>query len=164
MDFFDLRKEVTLLKKGVRDAFLKVQDESDEHLDSINQNTNEIQSLQEVCSELDCKIDKLGERLDDIQLLLENVGLVQKSEFDFAKKIELTKSEHEIYDLLINSTDELTYLNISHNTGFDQDSIKSILSRLVEKGVPIVQKFLNNIAYISVHEEFKKVTPTIVAL
>jgi len=162
LDFFDLKKEVTVLKKGVKDAFKKVQDESDEHLDSINANTSEIQSLQELCSELDMKIEKLDEKIDSIRMILENVGLVNKCEFDFAKKIELTKSEHEIYDTLLNSDEELTYLMLSHNTGFDQESIKSILLRLAEKGVPIIQKFLNNIAYISLHDEFRKVTPTIV--
>lgn len=161
LDFFDLRKEVTVLKKGVKDAFQKVQEESEEHLDSINENTNEIQSLQEVCSELDNKIEKIDERMDEIQIALENAGIFKKRKHNFASQIKLTKSETEIYDFLIGTEDEKTYRDISHNSGFDQESIKTILSNLVEKGVPIVQKFINNCAYIDVDQEFKRVLPTV---
>ncbi|MBN2880474.1 hypothetical protein JXM83_00315 [Candidatus Woesearchaeota archaeon] len=155
MDFFSIGKELTTFKKEVKIAFQKVQEESDEHLDSINENTTEIQSLQSFCEELDCKIDKLAEKIDNIYLVLEQVGLVEKKPV-FNKLFELTKSESEIYGILKSSEDDLSYLDISHNTGFDQESIKSILASLVKKGVPIVQTFLNNVAYITMQKEFKE--------
>jgi hypothetical protein len=155
MSLFGFEHEIAALKKEVREAFHKVQEEAEEHLDSINENTSEIQTVQETCSELDCKIDKLSERLDEIYFVLERAGLVQRQIFEFVKQLILTKGEDEIFSLILKNEDDLTYVDISHNTGLDQESIKSILSSLVQKGVPIVQKFLNNVAYLNIQKEFK---------
>jgi hypothetical protein len=155
MSLLGFERDIQVLKKEIKDAFCKVQEESEEHLDAINDNTSEIQNLQETCSELDCKIEKLSERLDEIYLVLEKAGLVQREKFEFITRLVLTKSEEEIFSLMLENEDDLTYIDISHNTGFDQESIKSILSSLVQKGVPIVQKFLNNVAYLNIQKEFK---------
>lgn len=156
MDLFGFKQEINNLRRDVRMAFRKVQAEAEEHLDSINESTSEIQSIQETCSEFDCKIDKLSERIDEIYLILEKAGLIQKTRYDFIKQLVLTKNEDEIFSLLIGSEDDLSFLDISHKTGLDQDSIKIILSSLVQKGVPIVQKFLNNSVYLNVQKEFKE--------
>lgn len=155
MSLFGFEHEIYQLKKEIKEAFVKVQEEAEEHLDAINEGTAEIQSVQETCAELECKIDKLSERLDEIYLVLEKSGLIQRPKFDFVKQLILTKGEDEIFTLLLENEDDLTYLDISHNTGLDQESIKSILSSLVQKGVPIVQKFLNNVAYLNIQKEFK---------
>ena len=44
--------------------FVKIKQEFLEHLDSINQNTNEIQANYEYLKEFETKLEKLRERID----------------------------------------------------------------------------------------------------
>ena len=76
-DFFKQRKRSFYkrpreLDKNLKQAFLKIKREFEEHLQAINENTNEIQSNYEYFCEVDGKMDKLAERIEKIQLYLQS--------------------------------------------------------------------------------------------
>ena len=83
-------REISLIAEGIRKAFKVVKTELDDHLDAINQNTAEAQANQGWLSELDAKINKLSERLDEIELLI-NPDRARKMD------VKLTPREQEVF-------------------------------------------------------------------
>ena len=56
---------------SMKKVLAEIKDELNDHLDAINHSTNEISSNYEYLCEIDFKINKLAERLDQLQLFLE---------------------------------------------------------------------------------------------
>ena len=141
-------------EKKIKTSFSKIKDELDEHLDTINQNTTEIQANYEYIFELENKIEKLTQRMDDMQLIMENGnGVDYKLEQPISK---LTKREEEVFMLLYTDKEEsLTFSEISRKIGFTEDMVKNYIQNMSSKGVPIIQKLLSGETYISIDPGFK---------
>ncbi|MBR9692447.1 hypothetical protein GOV07_00770, partial [Candidatus Woesearchaeota archaeon] len=98
------------MNTGIKSAFSKVKEEMDQHLDTINGNTNEIQSCYEYLAELDAKMEKLSERLDDLQFKLEPE---QEEYFD----ISLSHREQEVFMVLYVREDPITTSEVAKRLG-----------------------------------------------
>ena len=76
-DFFKQRKR-SFQKRGKKsnipqqEVLNGIKRQFEEHLQAINENTNEIQSNYEYLSEMESKINKMAERIDQIQLFLQS--------------------------------------------------------------------------------------------
>ena len=141
-------------EKKIKNSFSKIKNELDEHLDTINQNTTEIQANYEYIFELENKIEKLNQRLEEMQLLIENGP---NSEYKITQPVsKLTKREEEVFMLLYTDKEEsLTFSEISRKIGFTEEMIKNYISSMSSKGVPIIQKLLSGETYISIDPSFK---------
>lgn len=156
------RFKATFFKKGkkidessLKGAFKKVKEEFDEHLDTINQNTNEIQANYEYVCELDSKIDKLTQRLDEMQMFLSRQKVVDDYKLAMPVK-KLTYREQEVFMVLYTSSKEdITYASIAKRLGFNEEMVKNYVSALGAKGVPIIKKLLGDKIFISLEEGFK---------
>ncbi|MGM5484988.1 MAG: hypothetical protein ACQEP1_03905 [Nanobdellota archaeon] len=138
------------ITKKIKKAFKKVKSEFDEHLDTINQNTNEIQANYEFLCELDKKVDKLTQRVDKLQMTLEG----KKSKHSSVGR--LTNREQEVFMALYTNEDgELTFKEIGRKLGFKEDMVRNYVMSLSEKGVPIYKKTLNGTSYIYLDSEFR---------
>ena len=110
-----------------------LRDELDDHLDAINRNSNEIQTNYEIICDLDSKVQKLNEKIDRIQMLLEDKE-VEKEE---PKPITtLTFREQEVF-LVLYTCDEqrLTYKDIARKTGLTELLVQGYIINLIKKGV-----------------------------
>jgi len=74
-----VKKELSNIGVNVKSAFKTIREEFEDHLDAINENTNEIQANYEHMCELESKVEKVNARLDEIQLMLNQI-LMQKVE------------------------------------------------------------------------------------
>jgi predicted nuclease with TOPRIM domain len=154
MEIFKIK--FTNIEKKIKKSFSKIRNELDEHLDTINQNTSEIQANYEYIFELENKIEKLNQRIDEMQMLIEN-----GNSFDY--KIEtpvskLTKREEEVFMVLYtDETESLTFLDISRKTGLKEDMVKNYISSMSSKGVPIIQKHISGKSYFSLDQNFKNI-------
>lgn len=153
----DSKESLKEIDTNIRQAFSKVKNELDEHLDAINQNTNEIQSNYEYLCELENKMDKIAQRLDQIQLLLEDKKPEPKQEYSKENISPLTRREQEVFMVLYTHDEELTYLDISRKLGLKEDSVKDYISSMCTKGIPIIKKFIPNSVLISLDSEFKSI-------
>ena len=139
-------------------TFSSIKDELNEHLDSINENTSEINANYESLCEMDSKIDKLTERLDQIQLFLQkNLGLEveEKPQFNVEK---LTKREEEVFLVLYTldgSLEQITYNDIAKRCGLTPELVMSYIQSMVKKGVPIIKKHKNNATYLKLNPIFR---------
>lgn len=69
-DSTNYKSEIKEIKKELKKNLSSVRDEFEDHLEAINENTNEIQSNYEFLCELDSKIEKLNEIIDKMQFLI----------------------------------------------------------------------------------------------
>jgi len=144
------------VNKKLNGAFKKVKSEFDEHLDTINQNTNEIQANYEFLCEIDSKLDKLCQRLDEVQMGSINQNSIVKIT-DLENPIgKLTKREQEVFMILYtNENKDLTYSEISRRLGFKEDMVRNYVSGLSSKGIPILKKFVSNKIFLYLDPAFK---------
>ncbi|MEK6828081.1 MAG: hypothetical protein AABX78_01910, partial [Nanoarchaeota archaeon] len=83
--FFRVKSlKLGLLNKSLRHEFIKIKQEFEEHLQAINENTNEISANYEYICELESKLDKLSERVDQIQMYLwdSSTHVAKRNNFD----------------------------------------------------------------------------------
>ncbi len=143
----------------LQDALSKIREEFEDHLTAINENTSEIQANYGYLSEIDDKIEKICQRIDQIELFLQ-----KNSEFKIEEKpsyqIEkLTKREQEVFLMLYTLEDRgpVSYRELSRKTGYPEELISSYIVNIARKGVPIKKRYIDNKAYITLDRKFKQI-------
>ena len=141
----------------------KIENKFEDLLTSINENTSEIQSNYTMICEQDHKIHNLMEGV--ISVLKEfketgkiNENLLLKWSRRNTSSIKLSKREEEIF-LILYTLDgkkgEVTYLDIAKRINFPEDIVASYISNMLQKGIPIIKKYTNNEAHLSLDPKFK---------
>lgn len=163
-NFFKQRKRSFLKKEKNNNLFPKkalndIKKQFEEHLQAINENTNEIQSNYEHLTEIETKINKLSERIDQIQLFLQsNSNFIIDRIENFEIK-PLTRNEQYVFLVLYALEDEkgaVSYYDIVRKTGFTESLVREYIISIMEKGVPIIKRYINNKAYLKLDKEFKR--------
>jgi len=155
----ELSTENTNLTQSLKFVFGQIKEEFEDHLEAINQNTDEIQSNYSYLCEIDSKINKLNERLDQIELFLkQNSGLKieEKPVFNISP---LTKREQELFLVLYtldNLKDDLTYKDLAKKAGLTEQIAMGYVDNLVRKGVPVTRKIINNRMCLNLNPYFKR--------
>src|SRR3989338_9446364 len=163
-DFFRERKKFFFKKPkysefNLKEALESVRKELDEHLEALNENTSEIQTSYECMNEINDKVEKLAERVESIEIFLQqhsNFVAVERS-FDIKP---LTQTEKDIFLVIYALEDEKGLVScdqIRKKTGLASYVVNEYLARLVEKGIPLMKKFVNGASYIRLNPEFKRV-------
>ena len=161
--FFKKRDKNFLDKPKLFDFELKltlksIKKELNGHLDAINENTSEIQTSYECMNEINDKLEKLTERVEAIEIYLQqysNFNAVEKC-FDIKP---LTKTEQHVFLVIYALEDEkglVSYVDIIKKTGLPSYVVSEYIARLVEKGIPLLKKYVNSIPYIKLNQEFKR--------
>jgi len=138
----------------VQDALKKVREELDEHLTSINENTDEIQCNFDLFKQLNSKIDKLTERLDLLQTMLTSVQIEEKKSFDISP---LTKKEKDLFQalyLLAHEKESVTYSELARSCCITDQLAAQYVTNLIEKGVPVWKKYVNKVAHLTLDPDF----------
>jgi len=144
-----------ILKQGLND----LRTELTEHLDAINENTSEIQSSFGCMNELNSKVEKLAERIEGMELFLQTNGnfIVEEKGFEIKP---LTKTEQHVFLIIYALEDEkghVSYTDLIKKTGLPGYMVHEYISRLAEKGIPMIKKYINNAPYIKLNPNFKRV-------
>ena len=142
------------IENSLRDAFSKIKEEFNQHLDSINQNTDEINANFEHITELEAKIDKLDEKISDIQMELLQLKGVKKEDMKKYEKINLIKTEKEVFVLLY-SNEELTFLQIARKLSLTKQLVERYISNLILKGIPVIKSYREDETFLSLDPHFK---------
>jgi len=156
--FFLRGSNLGLKGKKLRQEFTKIRQEFEEHLQSINENTNEIAANYEYTCEIESKLDKLSERVDQLQMYLESASgnFVSRSKnFDVKR---LNRREQEVFLVIYTLEEEkgsLTYEDIAKKLDMSEQLASNYVTSLIEKGVPIIKRYLNSKPYLKLDPEFK---------
>ena len=153
---------VSKMDSSLRAAFSKVKEEFAEHLDCINENTNEIQANYECVCRIDAKLDKLSQRLEEVEMFLHTrfhdpvLGLRNES---LSEQPRLTDNEQRVFLALYTLSEggrSVTYNDLADKTGFSEQLISGYITNLIEKGVAIIKKYSAKTIYLSLDNSFRE--------
>lgn len=156
------RKKSENFSGGIKDSdlngvFESLREELDEHRESINDTTNEIQANYEYICRIEAKLDRMSERLDQLQMFMHKYGfkIVEEAKYDCKP---LTNKEQEVFLLLYTLEEKgpVTYEDISRRSGFTSELISEYVTNMIEKGVPVIKRYIHNKVYLKIDPDFKK--------
>ncbi len=145
----ELKQRFDAALKGIREEF-------DDHRESINDNTSEIEANYELLCRLDAKVDRMEEQLEQLQLSLSQF-LGSTSQPLAQQPIELDEREKEVFLILYTAADEkpLTYRDIASAVKESEFLVRGYITNMIEKGVPVTKRYVNDVAYIALDSSFK---------
>ena len=154
-------KGLLIINKKLKNAFNTIREEFEEHLGGINENTNEIQANYEFLCNIDSKIDKLNEKIEDLQLFINRLAAKdykKHNEKQVYNHIFLTTKEKEVFLALYTMAEEkgpITYKAISRRIGLTEFMVREYVTNLIEKGIPVIKKYVNNELYLDIDQKFR---------
>ncbi|MFH1398748.1 MAG: winged helix-turn-helix transcriptional regulator [Candidatus Woesearchaeota archaeon] len=136
-------------------TFKKLREEMDDHLQSINENTSEIQANFEYLHKLEAKLDKLNEKLEE--LITTTVQREQQeAKAQHIKEVKLTIREQEVFLTIYTSCDFLSYDDIAKKLGLTSSLVRDYITNLIEKGIPLIKRYLNRQPEVQLEPWFKE--------
>lgn len=142
------KKEIFSVVEALKEQHHRVQRQCEEHLQSINENTTEIQALFDYLHELDLKIEKLAQRVDVVQL--------SNQQSEKPAIYPLTTIEKHIFLALYTEGMPITIGEIAEKTGLSAAVIHEQITTLAQKGIPVLRTVANNQLFVKLNEEFKE--------
>jgi len=146
----ETRQRFEAALKGIREEF-------DDHLQSINDNTSEIEANYELLSRLEAKVDRVEEQIEKLQFTMARMfggALLENAQ----ESIELDEREKEVFLILYTSCGDksLTYKEIAVAVKESDFLVRGYITNMIEKGVKIEKRYVNDIAYISLDAAFRE--------
>ena len=144
-----LRQRFEAALKGVREEF-------DDHRESINDNTSEIEANYEMLGKLDAKVDRIEQQLERLQMAFASFSGTPARLAESAE-IDLDEREKDVFLILYTAADDkpLSYRDIAAALKESEFLVRSYITNMIEKGVPVGKRYVNDVAYISLDSSFK---------
>lgn len=140
--------EILELRRNMRTGFQLVKEELDNHLETINQGTEEIQSAFEFLMELDKKVEKLGERLDQLEPLLKPIARQEQ--------VVLPHREQEIFVVLYTASTRLSVKDLARKLGLTIEMVDNYVCNMMAKKIPILRELEGETCWVSLEAAFKE--------
>lgn len=134
------------VEQGIRLAFNKVRDELDDHLDTINSNSEEIKSLYGFLIGLEQKIDKLADHIDELRT----------SQTSTKQYPRLTLREQETFLLIYTQNEPVSLAYLVEQLGFTEETILTLLHQLMDKNIPLLEQKSEDKRFYSLELRFKE--------
>lgn len=144
------------MNKKVEGAFKSVREEFEDHLEAINENTNEIHSNYEHMCEIDAKLDKLGERVDEIQNVLKQLIAHEFKVTPDYSDIKLSVDEQKVFLAMYSTEQKISYSAIARVTGLGEETVKRLVTDLINKTIPLVKEYRHHEAFLQISEDFRQ--------
>ena len=120
----------------------------EDHLQSINDNSAEIQSLFDYLQELELKMDRLSTRLDEVQIQHEHM---------IKKDVQpLNHLEKQIFLVLYTDEFAMTVKDNCEKTKLPSSVVQERINTIISKGVPLVRSYVDKQVYIQIDGQFKE--------
>lgn len=132
--------------------FQKIRQALEEHLGAINENTHEIQSLFDFLQEMEVKLEKFSQRLDQMQLNASTSGAPAKPAVT-----PLNQMEKKVFLVLYTEETALGYREIAEKAHIPVSVVPECLSCLANKGIPLARTFCNEQLFFQIEPTFKEV-------
>ena len=120
------------------------------HLDSINQNTNEIQSNYEYMADMEAKVNKLSEKVDEIQIQL-NPHFYSNA----LDEVRLSRREQEVFLGIYTEEDRVSMPELARKLGIAPEMCDSVVTNIRAKGIPVVRQLVEEEIHVSLDYTFK---------
>ena len=131
----------------MKKKFTEIRGRLEEHLLSINENTSEIQVLFDYLQEMEIKMEKLQQRLDQLQL----DAPAPKPTIS-----PLNKLEKKVFLVLYTEETPISFEEIATKSGLRITLARECVSAIIGKGIPIERNYVNNQLFIKIDHGFKE--------
>ena len=144
-----LHKQLLSLDKEIKSAFKTVYEEFEDHLDAINENTQELQGQYDSLSELNRKIEKLNDRIDQLQMLMRQI-------YSEKRDIPLTFDEQKVFLLLYtHESGFISFDELMKKTNFTPDYMRGVISSMLDKGVSMIREIIDGGLFFKLNPYFR---------
>src|SRR3989338_2779995 len=144
MNLFRDDKAAFIVEK-IRNSFAAVKEEMEDHLVAINENTDELKNHADFIGELDGKIEKLNERIDELQMMMIQI-----------KQNSLSENEQKVLELLNAFSSPLSCADVAMRINLSELTVKAHLFSMICKGIPIKEKIIENQSYFLIEKKFRE--------
>lgn len=127
----------------------KVKHALEEHLSTINENTSEIQSLFDYLQDVETKVEKVSQRLDQLQL---NQG----QPLPKPAITPLNQMEKKVFLNLYTEETPLSAAEIASRAGLSSSLVVECIGALSQKGVPLTRNFCQDQMFFKLDPAFKE--------
>lgn len=138
--------------KRLRTAFNAVHREFEEHLESINGNTQEILENRYMLEELQERIMKVAADVADIKARLDE----SPDDTPMYESIELSLREQEVFLVLYTQEHGASYTEIAERLTLPISLIQELIYDMIVKGVPIIKQRTERGVNIRLDLEFRE--------
>ncbi len=140
----------------LKNAFNKIKAELSDHLQAINENTNELNANSEILQKYEAMIMKIGERLDNIEFKMSEISGEKKISKEAFKEIILSPREKEIFMMQYESNGNLLdFRKLASHLGLTEVNVRKNIESLIGKGIPIVKKYFDGKIYLVLDSDFR---------
>ncbi len=143
----DARQEVSAV-------LLAMREELDDHRLAINENTTELMSGNDVLNQLNAKLDKLAERVDELTLLFK--GSAPEKTFEIQP---LSPKEKEVFYALYVETSSCpfaSYEQVARKAMLTKEMIVTYIAQLIQKGVPLMKRHDGSKMFVKIDPAFRE--------
>ncbi|MDO8642147.1 MAG: hypothetical protein Q7R76_00950 [Candidatus Woesearchaeota archaeon] len=148
--FASLQYELSKVKDDINSEVQLLKEECEDHLDAINQNTEEIGEVQTSVAVVEEKIEKLNARIDNIHMMFNQLLWQTKI------SIELDTNEQILFQLLCGYNDFVTDTFVTEKTQLNETIMRETITSLIDKGIPVVMKAVGGRVFLRLDAEFRK--------
>jgi predicted transcriptional regulator len=127
----------------------KLRDDVEEHFEAINANTREIDIQNNFICEIDNRLTKMEEKMDELHFLLKQ--LVNRAKLS----VELSKDEQRVFLILYTHDKFIKSSRICEKAFLDKDAVDDALAAMMDKGLPIERDMLCGEACYHMDNAFK---------
>lgn len=131
----------------------ELREELDDYREAINENTTEIQSNYGLIFELGRKLDRVVERLDALEWVLKGRSYRRQERIVLSGKEKVVF--RALYELGV-SVPFVSYRDVAKRVGLSPSAVASIITGLIEKGVPLVKRYEGSAVFVKLDEVFRQ--------
>jgi len=144
-----LNSSLSLAFSQIKGDFKDVREELEEHLLAINENTQEIQAVGDHTSELETRLEKLEGKVNEIQLLLQQ--LVSQTKVSIA----LTRAEQRVFLVLFTDESFTDVKSLALKAGVKEEKVGELLNSLSDKGVLVEREHIQDLQVFKMSSSFR---------
>jgi len=151
-------KNIVSVTHHVQPVLASIRAELDDHLMTINENTDELNQNFASLEAVNNKIDRLAERVEQIALFLKNLN----QPFSDEKKYHLsplTKKEKVVFSALyslLTGGKAVTYKALAKEVCMPESLVCSYITNLMEKGIPVLKRRSGKTVNLSLERAFQE--------
>ena len=141
-------------KRKIADVLSCFREELDDHRLAINENTSEVSSNLDALNEVNAKLDKLSERVDELTLLVK--GTLSTSIFQIKPLTAREKEVFRVFYELTESAPYTTYDQLANKCSITKDTAMIHVSAMLRKGVPVVKRMRGSSVLLRLDDSFRE--------
>ena len=145
-----IHQTLMVMNSNLLQSFSKVKEEMDEHLQSINENTIEIEHQHDTIFSLEEKMEKLSMRMDTIQMMF--TKLIMQTRVS----VQLSDNEQSVFALLFEFTKYIPLKYVAEKTSLSETDLEESLPALRDQRIPVEQRTIGDKAYLKMDADFRE--------